>query len=406
MKSIRNIVLWALGVFFLLGSICMLLSSFVGSMCFLLIGVLFLPPIRKRYLSSFKWQMQGIIGFLLFIIAGLTNNNEMDRNIVQNKSTAKIEIHDDLEDESELVDNSEEESLSVNEVDEKQDIAFVRSEERERAIQKKEDLKRLSLIKSLEDKIKTTVRTGELAKLYEQLINIDPENSDYKESLKEKKKLMGDLLKVIGVSDGDSITVLTKDKKQIPVRLYAVDAPESGQEYSSKSKERLGKLLREAGEVYLEKKGKDKYGRVFAYVYLPDLTLVNRWSLKEGCAWHYKSMNSDSDLAQDEGYARKNKLGLWAGYNPMSPTKYRERQVLAKKIQAEKKKEELAKINEAKRQTLKSRATKKKETSTGGYWLNTSSGVRHNRGCRWYGNTSKGRSCSSSEGRGCSKCGG
>ena len=49
-------------------------------------------------------------------------------------------------------------------------------------------MKRLSLIKSLEDKIKTTVRTGELAKLYEQLINIDPENSDYKESLKEKKK--------------------------------------------------------------------------------------------------------------------------------------------------------------------------------------------------------------------------
>jgi hypothetical protein len=40
-----------------------------------------------------------------------------------------------------------------------------------------------------------------------------------------------------------------------------------------------------------------------------------------------------------------------------------------------------------------------------GYWLTTSSGVRHNSRCRYYMNT-KGRPCGSNEGRACKICGG
>jgi hypothetical protein len=40
------------------------------------------------------------------------------------------------------------------------------------------------------------------------------------------------------------------------------------------------------------------------------------------------------------------------------------------------------------------------------YWLNTKSGVRHNRSCRWFGNTNKGRRCGPNEGRPCKQCGG
>lgn len=40
------------------------------------------------------------------------------------------------------------------------------------------------------------------------------------------------------------------------------------------------------------------------------------------------------------------------------------------------------------------------------YWLNTNSGVRHNRGCRWYGNTKKGYYTNEKVGRACGLCGG
>ncbi len=40
------------------------------------------------------------------------------------------------------------------------------------------------------------------------------------------------------------------------------------------------------------------------------------------------------------------------------------------------------------------------------HWLNTSSKVRHNAGCRNYKNTKRGRACSPSEGKACGICGG
>jgi len=40
------------------------------------------------------------------------------------------------------------------------------------------------------------------------------------------------------------------------------------------------------------------------------------------------------------------------------------------------------------------------------HWMNTSSGVRHNRSCRWFGNTKNGRYCRPDEGRPCRQCGG
>ena len=40
------------------------------------------------------------------------------------------------------------------------------------------------------------------------------------------------------------------------------------------------------------------------------------------------------------------------------------------------------------------------------YWLNTSSNVRHNRSCKWYNNTKRGRPCTKSEGKACGICGG
>lgn len=42
--------------------------------------------------------------------------------------------------------------------------------------------------------------------------------------------------KVVGVSDGDTITCLTSAHNQIKVRLNQIDAPESKQAFGAKSK--------------------------------------------------------------------------------------------------------------------------------------------------------------------------
>jgi endonuclease YncB( thermonuclease family) len=45
--------------------------------------------------------------------------------------------------------------------------------------------------------------------------------------------------KVVGVSDGDTITVLDDQKRQYKIRLEGIDAPESNQDFGSKAKQSL-----------------------------------------------------------------------------------------------------------------------------------------------------------------------
>ncbi|WP_197529797.1 S1/P1 nuclease [Botrimarina mediterranea] len=40
------------------------------------------------------------------------------------------------------------------------------------------------------------------------------------------------------------------------------------------------------------------------------------------------------------------------------------------------------------------------------HWINTKSGSRHNRSCKWYGKTKEGRYCTANEGHPCGQCGG
>ena len=42
--------------------------------------------------------------------------------------------------------------------------------------------------------------------------------------------------KVVGVADGDTITVL-RNKKQVKIRLYGIDTPERGQAFGKKAKQ-------------------------------------------------------------------------------------------------------------------------------------------------------------------------
>ena len=48
--------------------------------------------------------------------------------------------------------------------------------------------------------------------------------------------------RVVGVHDGDTITALTDDKRQLKVRLHGIDAPELGQPFGQASKRALSSV--------------------------------------------------------------------------------------------------------------------------------------------------------------------
>ena len=49
--------------------------------------------------------------------------------------------------------------------------------------------------------------------------------------------------RVVGLSDGDTVTVLTVEKRQVRVRLSGIDAPESGQPYDTRARQELSALV-------------------------------------------------------------------------------------------------------------------------------------------------------------------
>jgi len=80
--------------------------------------------------------------------------------------------------------------------------------------------------------------------------------------------------KVIHVTDGDSIKVLTQQNKKVEVRLSGVDCPEGGQAYGKKAKQFTASMVYNK-IVTIQPETIDKYRRTVAMV------LINRSNLSE-----------------------------------------------------------------------------------------------------------------------------
>ncbi len=100
--------------------------------------------------------------------------------------------------------------------------------------------------------------------------------------------------------------VLTKDNKQIKIRLEGIDCPESNQDFGNRAKQAVSELCF-GKEVEIVKSGVDRYGRTLGYVIVGKLN-VNKELLKQGLAWHYKYYNKDEELAKLEHTASLVKL--------------------------------------------------------------------------------------------------
>jgi micrococcal nuclease len=133
---------------------------------------------------------------------------------------------------------------------------------------------------------------------------------------------------VTWVHDGDTIEI----EKLGKVRLIGIDTPEREDSPRDAFLQRQGVSATRQREIYHKAKAfnisyvkkqtvsltfdhppRDRYGRLLAYVYLPDGRLLNRILLEQGLAVVYRkfTFRMKTDFLAAEEQARQAGLGLW-----------------------------------------------------------------------------------------------
>ena len=132
---------------------------------------------------------------------------------------------------------------------------------------------------------------------------------------------------VVAVMDGDTIKVLTSDKREIKIRFEHIDAPEKKQDYGQVCKQMLSDMIFGKTVYVRSQKRPDRYGRMIAEVFMCEASKesVNMALVRQGCAWHYKAFSKDSTYAEAERIARESRAGLWKDESPVEPWNWRKR---------------------------------------------------------------------------------
>ena len=133
--------------------------------------------------------------------------------------------------------------------------------------------------------------------------------------------------RVVGVNDGDTITVLNESKTKFVIRLMGIDAPEKAQSFGQESKQALYELIYDK-DVEVTWFKRDRYGRIVGLVKVNGVDVCLE-QIKKGFAWHYKQYEREqtsedrASYAEAERLARSAKLGLWTEESPIDPSKFR-----------------------------------------------------------------------------------
>jgi endonuclease YncB( thermonuclease family) len=144
--------------------------------------------------------------------------------------------------------------------------------------------------------------------------------------------------KVVGVSDGDTITVLDASKTQHKIRLAGIDAPEKGQDFGQRSKESLSELVF-AKQVRIEWTKEDRYGRKVAKVWVADTNCAavscpktldaGLAQITVGMAWWYRKYAREQSVEDQTRYgfaqteAQERRAGLWRDAAAIPPWDWR-----------------------------------------------------------------------------------
>jgi endonuclease YncB( thermonuclease family) len=143
--------------------------------------------------------------------------------------------------------------------------------------------------------------------------------------------------RVVGVSDGDTITVLDATKTQHKIRVAGIDAPEKKQAFGQASKDNLSRLVFNK-DVDIEWTKYDRYKRIVGKVLVvsPNCKVdcaksfdAGLSQISAGLAWWYRKYAKEQppeDLAkyeQAELGAQSRKQGLWSDKTPVAPWDWR-----------------------------------------------------------------------------------
>lgn len=133
--------------------------------------------------------------------------------------------------------------------------------------------------------------------------------------------------RVIGVTDGDTITVLDAQRQQHKIRLAGIDAPEKAQPFGQASKKHLSDLVFNR-DVILDCGKTDRYRRKICVVMI-DGQDANLTQVKAGMAWWYiryqreQTAQQRVDYEAAEATAKARKEGLWRDVGAMPPWEWR-----------------------------------------------------------------------------------
>ncbi len=135
--------------------------------------------------------------------------------------------------------------------------------------------------------------------------------------------------KVVGITDGDTLTLLDGNQVQYKIRLSGIDTPEKGQAFGQAASENLANMV--FGQLAVaDCPRQDKYGRWVCVVRV-DGTDICLAQIKAGLAWHYKKYASEQTPMDQELYAlaqleaKAAGIGLWKDADPTPPWDWRKR---------------------------------------------------------------------------------
>jgi endonuclease YncB( thermonuclease family) len=136
--------------------------------------------------------------------------------------------------------------------------------------------------------------------------------------------------KVVGVSDGDTLTLLDERNQQHKIRLAGIDAPESGQAFGQNSKRALSDCAF-GQRATITVSDRDRYDRSVGKVIVGGVD-CNLLQIKKGMAWHFKKYEKSqphadrNQYAQAEDVARAQRAGLWSDARAIAPWDWRSEQ--------------------------------------------------------------------------------
>jgi endonuclease YncB( thermonuclease family) len=128
--------------------------------------------------------------------------------------------------------------------------------------------------------------------------------------------------RVVGISDGDTFTLLDASNTQFKIRLAAIDAPEKAQPFGQRGKQQLSDICY-GKNASVKVVSMDRYGRTVGDIDCAGIN-ANQAMIQSGLAWVYRKYDKGYEhLYALEEEARNSRRGLWADSNPIAPWDWR-----------------------------------------------------------------------------------